>query len=74
MSMDPKERVPYILPYDISRQNEPLEVRVNDYVAVIKRGVEVMIPYYVREHLREMERQDARTMERLQGIAARAAI
>ena len=58
---DPKRRVKIKLFKDNGRYREPLSVSVNDYEAVIQRGVEVEVPYFVVKHLEEVAAQDEAT-------------
>ena len=58
---DPKRRVKIKLFKDNGRYREPLSVSVNDYEAVIQRGVEVEVPYFVAKHLEEVAAQDEAT-------------
>lgn len=58
---DPKRRVQIKLFKDNGKYKEPLMVSVNDYTALIQRGVPVDVPYYVAMHIREIEEQDAKT-------------
>lgn len=58
---DPNRRVKIELFKDNDKYSQPLAVSVNNYSAVIQRGVVVEIPYFVYKHLREIQRQDAET-------------
>ena len=58
---DPNRRVRITLFKDNGRYSEPLPVSVNDYNAVIKRGVPVDVPYFVAKHLEEVAAQDQAT-------------
>lgn len=58
---DPNRRVRIELFKDGDKYKEPLTVSVNDYTAVIKRGVPVEVPYYVAKHLEEVAAQDKAT-------------
>lgn len=58
---DPNRRVKVKLFKDSGKYREPLFVRVNDYTAIIPRGVVVEIPYFVACHLEETQKQDANT-------------
>lgn len=58
---DPNRRVKISLFKDNGRYSQPLPVSVNDYSALIQRGVEVEVPYYVAKHLDEVAKQDAAT-------------
>lgn len=61
MNNDPNRRVRIELFKDNGRYSEPLSVSVNDYSAVIKRGVPVEVPYFVAKHLEEVMAQDKAT-------------
>lgn len=58
---DPNRRVKIKLFKDNDRYSQPYTVSVNDYTAVIQRGVEVEVPYYVAKHMEEIADQDAAT-------------
>ncbi len=58
---DPNRRVKIKLFKDNDRYSQPYSVSVNDYNAVIQRGIEVEVPYYVAKHLEEIAAQDAAT-------------
>ena len=58
---DPNRRVKIKLFKDNDRYSQPYTVSVNDYTAVIQRGVEVEVPYYVAKHREEIADQDAAT-------------
>ena len=58
---DPKRRVKIIIELD-KHDKEPVYVSVNDYTAVIKRGVEVEVPYFVYKHIQEMKHQNMLTI------------
>ncbi|MBE5801077.1 MAG: hypothetical protein E7319_02205 [Clostridiales bacterium] len=58
---DMKRKVKVTLPLD-SLHKEPLHVRVNDYTCIIKRGVQVEIPYFVYLAIKENEDADAKTL------------
>lgn len=66
---DPKRRVKIKLFKDNGKYKEPLLVSVNDYTALIKRGVMVEVPYYVAMHIHEIEEQDAKTAMMISGLA-----
>jgi hypothetical protein len=46
---------------DGGKYKEALYVNINDYNAVIPRGVEVTVPYYVAKHIEESQAQDEST-------------
>ncbi len=52
-------------------QREPLTVRVNDYTAIIKRGVTVEVPYFVALAIQESQDADVQTSMRIEEMAAR---
>lgn len=58
---DPNRRVKIKLFKDNDKYSQPYTVSVNDYNAVIQRGVEVEVPYYVAKHIEEIAAQDAAT-------------
>jgi len=66
---DPNRRVRIFIDLD-KRDSEPLHVSVNDYNAVIKRGVEVEVPYFVAKHLEEMKAQNNATIRMIRGLSA----
>ena len=68
-SSDPKRRVQIKLFKDNGKYKEPLMVSVNDYTALIQRGVMVEVPYYVAMHIREIEEQDAKTAMMIDDLA-----
>ncbi len=49
-------------------QRDPVVVRVNDYSAIIKRGVTVEVPYYVALSIQESQDADVRTNLRIQEL------
>lgn len=57
---DPRRLVDLRLPKS-KYQSAPLYVAIGDYNALIPRGVNVKVPYYVAEHVRECEEQDEKT-------------
>lgn len=67
---DPNRRVRITLMKDKGRYSEPLSVSVNDYNAVIKRGVPVEVPYFVAKHLEEMRAQDEATANMIGSMSA----
>lgn len=67
---DPKSRkVKVRLP--LGADKEPVMVRVNDHTYIIKRGVEVEVPYFVGLHLQECMEADDRVSMHLSGMDAR---
>lgn len=64
---DLKRKVKVTLPLD-SLHKEPMHVRVNDYTCIIKRGVEVQIPYFVYLAIKENEDADAKTLMLLEDM------
>lgn len=66
---DPNKRVKIKLFKDGNRYKEPLYVRVNNYTALIPRGVEVSVPYFVAKHIEEMTQQDVNTAALVQAFA-----
>ena len=58
---DPNRRVKIMLFKDNDKYSQPLPVSVNDYNALIQRGVMVEVPYFVYMHLEEIRMQDAAT-------------
>lgn len=58
---DPNRRVKIRLFKDNGRYSQPLPVSVNDYSALIQRGVDVDVPYFVKKHIDEVTKQDAAT-------------
>lgn len=65
---DPNRRVKILVELD-KHDSEPLHVSVNDYTAVIKRGVEVEVPYFVAKHLEEMKEQNNATIRMIHGLS-----
>jgi hypothetical protein len=64
---DPKSRkVKVRLP--LGADKEPVMVRVNDHTYIIKRGVEVEVPYFVGMHLQECMSADDQVRMRLDGL------
>ena len=65
---DPHRRVKITL--SLGRGDQLYEhVSVNDYNAVIRRGEEVEVPYFVAKHLQEMKEQDRRTTLMIRGLS-----
>lgn len=58
---DPHRRVKIRLFKDNGRYSQPLPVSVNDYNALIQRGVDVYVPYFVKKHIEEVIDQDDAT-------------
>ena len=58
---DPNRRVTIELFKDNDKYSQPLAVSVNNYSALIQRGVPVEIPYFVYKHLMEIKAQDTAT-------------
>ena len=54
-------------------QREPLTVRVNDYTAIIKRGVTVEVPYYVALAIQESQDADVKTSMKIEELSAKFA-
>lgn len=64
--VNPMERVTIRLP---KKKGQPsLFVNVNQYNALIPRGVEVSVPLYVKKHIDEMLAQDEDTMDMIEGL------
>ena len=61
---DPRRIVCVRLPKS-KYQSAPMYVAIGDYNALIPRGVNVMVPYFVAEHVRECEEQDEKTASML---------
>ena len=53
---------------DNHRYKDPMFVAVNDYSALIQRGVVVHVPYYVAKHIEEMQAQDENTASLIQTL------
>lgn len=60
---DPTRRVKIKLFKDSGKYKDPLFVSVGNYRAAIPRGIEVDVPFYVSEHIRETLEQDQQTAE-----------
>lgn len=59
---DPRRRPTKIKLFKDSKDyKDALYVNVNDYNAMIPRGVPVVVPYFVAKMIRETEEQDTRT-------------
>lgn len=58
-----KELVKILLPYDGRRYKDPVFVAINGKSFRIERGVEVEVPRYVAETLRNSQEQDAAFMQ-----------
>lgn len=58
---DEHRRVKIKLFKDNDRYSQPYHVSVNDYNAVIQRGVTVEVPYFVAKHMEEIAAQDEAT-------------
>ena len=56
-----KKNVKIRLFKDNGRYSAPVFVGLNDYTALIPRGVEVSVPYAVAKMLEESQQQDAAT-------------
>lgn len=69
-AMDPKAMVQIKLFRDNNRYKDPLYVSVNDYSALIQRGVTVQVPYYVAKHIQEVNEQDEATAMMVEGLKA----
>ena len=67
---DMKRRVKIRLDSGIG-QREPLPVRVNDYTAIIKRGVTVEVPYFVALAIQESQDADVKTALRIEELASK---
>lgn len=65
---DPKRMVKIKLFRDNNRYKEPLFVSVNNYTALIQRGVQVEVPYFVKRHIEEMNAQDEATAMLVEGL------
>lgn len=66
--IEPMARVIVKLPLIPGSENQTLHVNVNDYSALIKRGTDVSVPFYVALHLKECEEQQRRTIEMISGM------
>ena len=62
------ERVRIKLFKDNNKYREPLYVSVNDYTALIKRGVYVEVPMFVAQHIQEMEAADEKTAGMIESL------
>lgn len=62
------ERVRIKLFKDNNKYREPLFVSVNDYSALIQRGVYVEVPMFVAQHIQEMEEADAKTAGMIESL------
>ena len=51
-------------------RNADVFARVNDYTCLVKRGVEVEVPYCVAQVLQTSEEQDNRTAELIEQLTA----
>lgn len=58
---DPNRRVKIKLFKDNDKYSQHYHVSVNDYNAVIQRGVTVEVPYFVAKHMEEISAQDEAT-------------
>lgn len=67
---DANRRVKIRLFKDNDKYSQPFPVSVNDYNAVIQRGVTVEVPYYVAKHLEEIAEQDAATASMIGKLTA----
>lgn len=67
---DPNRRVTIELFKDNDKYSQPLAVSVNNYHALIQRGVPVEIPYYVYKHLMEIKAQDTATANMIGRLSA----
>lgn len=67
---DPNRREKIRLFKDSGKYSQPYHVSVNDYDAIIQRGVEVEVPYYVAKHLEEIAEQDAATANMIGKLTA----
>lgn len=65
---NPRRRVKIRLYRDNNKNRDPLLVSVNDYTALIKRGVTVEVPYFVAKHIEEMAEQDAATVAMIEDL------
>jgi len=70
MTEDMKRRVKIRLDSGIG-QREPLPVRVNDYTAIIKRGVTVEVPYFVALAIQESQDADLKTSLRIEELTSK---
>ena len=68
-AFDPRQMVKIKLFRDNNRYKEPLFVSVNNYTALIQRGVQVEVPYFVARHIEEMNAQDEATAMLVEGLA-----
>lgn len=62
-----QEKVPVFLQYD-KEHTEPLFVGINDRTFRIPRGVNHLVPRYVKIHLDEMAAQDMNTIRLINGL------
>ena len=67
---DPNRRVKIRLFKDNDKYSQPYHVSVNDYNAIIQRGVTVEVPYYVAKHMEEIAEQDAATANMIGKLTA----
>ena len=67
---DPQRRVKIKLFKDNGKYKDPLFVSLGNYRAAIPRGVEVDVPFYIAEHIRETLEQDQHTAELISVMVA----
>lgn len=65
---DLKRRMRVYIESSIGKR-DPVTVRVNDYVAIIQRGVWVEVPYYVAMAIEESKEADVQVSMRVQELA-----
>ena len=62
------DKVKIKLPRIPGSRNADVFARVNDYTCLVKRGVEVEVPYCVAQVLQTSEEQDNRTAELIEQL------
>lgn len=62
------DKVKIKLPRIPGSRNAGVFARVNDYTCLVKRGVEVEVPYCVAQVLQTSEEQDNRTAELIEQL------
>ena len=68
MAAKKTERVTIKLFKDNGKYSAPLFVGLNDYSALIQRGVPVSVPLAVAKMIEESEEQDAKTMVYIESV------
>lgn len=64
----PWDKVKIKLPRIPGSRNADVFARVNDYTCLVKRGMEVEVPYCVAQVLQNSEEQDNRTAELIEEL------